>query len=71
MTTPQDTPPSDTTLPRPQRRLLARLFNARTTPICVDGRELLTFQEAKRYLLSLEPEPREAAYHAIKTQAER
>lgn len=71
MTAPQDTPASDTTLPRPQRRLLARLFNALTTPICVDGRELLTFQEAKRYLLSLAPEAREAAYQAIKSQAGR
>lgn len=71
MTAPQETPASDTTLLRPQRRLLARLFNARTTPICVDGHELLTFQDAKRYLLSLEPEPREAAYEAIKTQGDR
>ncbi|TYC92506.1 hypothetical protein [Novosphingobium sp. BW1] len=71
MTASEDTPANDTTLVRAQRRLLARLFNARTTPICVDGHEFLTFQEAKRYLLALEPEAREAAYQAMKTQGER
>ncbi|MCJ2183158.1 hypothetical protein MTR62_10705 [Novosphingobium sp. 1949] len=56
------------TLPRPQRRLLARLFNARTQPVVVNEHEFLTFQQAKRYLLSLEPDAREAAYQAMKKQ---
>ena len=58
-------------LARPQRRLLARLFNARSEPVLVEGREFLTFQQAKRYLMSLEGEAREAAYLAMKAQADR
>ncbi|MBT0669945.1 hypothetical protein HT136_16385 [Novosphingobium profundi] len=74
MTEPQPTPDPHAeaeALTRPQRRLLRRLFNGRTEPIVVDGRALLTFQEAKRYLLSLEPDAREAAYQTIRSQGER
>ncbi len=56
------------TLPRPQRRLLARLFHGRSEPVVVDGRAFLTFQEAKRYLLALDADCRETAYQAMKKQ---
>jgi len=49
-------------LSRPQRRLLRRIYNGRTVPIIADGRAFLTFKEANRYLQSLAPEAREAAY---------
>jgi hypothetical protein len=66
MTSEQDTP----TLSRPQRRLLCRLYNGRTDPIVVDGKPFLTFKEASRYLLSLPPEARDAAYGQMKAQGE-
>lgn len=63
--TPDDKPDA---LSRPQRRLLARLFHGSSEPVVVEEREFHTFQEAKRYLLSLEPDAREAAYQAMKKQ---
>lgn len=59
----------DEALSRPQRRLLRRIFNARTTPIVVEGSALLTYRDASRYLLSLPVDARDVAYAAIKGQA--
>lgn len=56
-------------LERSQRRFLRRIFNGRSIPIIADGRPFLTYGEASRYLLSLTPEAREAAYVAMKAQA--
>jgi hypothetical protein len=53
-------------LSRPQKRMLKRLYNARTVPILVDDRAFLTYRDAARYLLSLPAEPREAAYAVMK-----
>ena len=53
-------------LDRPQKRLLKRLYNARTVPVMADDRPFLTYREACRYLTSLAPEPREAAYAQMK-----
>lgn len=58
----------DMALSRPQRRLLRRIYNGRTVPIVADGREFLTFKDANRYLLSLGPEARDAAYAEMKLQ---
>lgn len=59
----------DLSLSRTQRRLLRRIYNGRTVPIVADGRPFLTFKEASRYLQSLSPEAREAAYVHMKEQA--
>lgn len=59
----------DTSLTRAQRRLLRRIFNGRSNPIVIDGTPFLTYKEASRYLLSLEPGVRAAAYEAMKQQA--
>jgi hypothetical protein len=55
-------------LSRPQKRLLKRLFNGRTIPVAVEDHAFLTYRDAARYLLSLAPEPREAAYAVMKAQ---
>jgi hypothetical protein len=60
---------AEAALTRPQRRLLRRIYNGRTVPIVVDGRPFLTFREASRYLLTLTPEARDAAYLAMRGQA--
>lgn len=70
MTTEQDTPQDIASLSRPQRRLLCRLYNGRTVPIVADGRPFLTYREASRYLQSLPPEAREAAYAEMKAQGQ-
>jgi len=57
------------TLTRPQRRLLRRIFNGRTVPLVADGQSFLTLKEASRYLEGLSPEARDAAYAALKAQA--
>ena len=59
----------DDLLTRPQRRLLRRIFNGRTVPLVADGREFLTFKDASRYLQSLSPEARDAAYSQLKANA--
>ncbi|WP_260928095.1 hypothetical protein [Novosphingobium sp. 9] len=59
----------DISLERPQRRLLRRLFNGRTTPIHVNGVTLLTFRQASAHILSLPEAEREGAYQAIKLAA--
>ncbi len=56
-------------LARAQRRFLRRIYNGRTQPILVDGKAFLTYKEACQYLLTLEQEPREAAYQVMKAQA--
>lgn len=56
-------------LGRTERRLLRRIYNGRTVPIMADGRPFLTYREAARYLLTLTPEARDAAYAAMKEQA--
>lgn len=56
-------------LTRPQRRLLRRIFNGRVVPLVADGRPFLTFKEASRYLESLSPAARDAAYAELKAQA--
>lgn len=75
MTEPEDTPtetnaPEDAdALTRPQRRLLRRLFNGRTQPLVTSGGAFMTFREASRFLLTLEPTEREAAYLEMKAGA--
>lgn len=59
----------DQALERSQRRLLRRIFNGRSVPIVVDGRPFLTYKEASRYLLSLAPQARDAAYAEMREQA--
>ena len=59
----------DASLNRTQRRLLRRIYNGRSVPILVDGRRFLTYKEATRYLQTLEPDAREAAYALMKEQA--
>lgn len=59
----------ETGLARPQRRLLRRIFNGRIVPIVADEKTFLTYKDATRYLQSLPPEAREAAYLAMKTAA--
>jgi len=59
----------DASLNRTQRRLLRRIYNGRSVPILVDGRRFLTYKEATRYLQTLEPDAREAAYARMKEQA--
>lgn len=56
-------------LTRTQTRLMRRMFNGRSIPVIADDRALLTFKEASRYLCSLAPEARDAAYAEIKHQA--
>ncbi len=53
-------------LARPQRRLLRRIYNGRTVPIIADDRPFLTYQQAAKYLLSLDGDQREAAYAQMK-----
>lgn len=55
-------------LSRPQKRLLKRLYNARTVPVIADERPFLTYKDALRYLLSLAGEARDAAYAQMKAQ---
>ncbi|MBB4857326.1 hypothetical protein HNO88_000633 [Novosphingobium chloroacetimidivorans] len=59
----------DPSLSRTQRRLLRRIYNGRSVPIVADGRPFLTYKEASRYLQSLAPQAREAAYAQMKEQA--
>jgi len=59
----------DQSLSRSQRRLLRRIYNARTVSIIVDGRPFLTYKEACRYLLSLAPDAREKAYAEMRSGA--
>lgn len=59
----------DHSLTRPQRRLLRRIYNGRTTPIVADGQSFQTYKDASRYLRALDPQAREAAYAAMKDGA--
>lgn len=59
----------DPALTRTQKRLLRRIYNGRSIPIFTDGKLFLTYKDASRYLLSLEPQTRDAAYEAMKEQA--
>ncbi len=63
------TPDDDPALGRPQRRLLRRIYNGRTTPVIVDGMPFLTYRDAATYLLSLPTEARDAAYEAMRAFA--
>lgn len=56
-------------LSRPQRRLLRRVYNARTVPVIADGKPFLTYKAARQYLQSLTPEARDAAYLEMKESA--
>lgn len=60
---------SDPGLSRMQRRLLRRIYNGRSVPIIVDGRPFLTYAQASRYLQSITPQARDAAYAEMKQQA--
>jgi hypothetical protein len=60
----------DLLLTRPQRRALRRIYNGRTAPIMIDGQAFLTFKAARQFLLSLDSEAREAAYLAMRAQAD-
>jgi hypothetical protein len=59
----------DPSLSRMQRRLLRRIYNGRSVPIIADGKPFLTYKEASRYLQSITPEARDAAYAEMKEQA--
>lgn len=59
----------DAALTRAQNRFLRRIYNGRSVPIIADGRHFLTYRDASRYLRSLTPQAREAAYAAMKEQA--
>jgi hypothetical protein len=59
----------DPSLTRAQSRFLRRIYNGRSVPIIVDGRPFLTYRDASRYLLSLAPQARDAAYAEMKAQA--
>jgi hypothetical protein len=59
----------DQVLSRAQRRSLRRFYNGRTVPITADGRDFLTYKDAKQYLLSLSQEARDAAYAEMRAQA--
>jgi hypothetical protein len=61
----EDTP----SLTRAQIRLLRRIYNGRSVPIVADGRPFLTYKDASRYLRSLAPQARDAAYAEMKEQA--
>ncbi|MEC3910925.1 hypothetical protein U5A82_10715 [Sphingobium sp. CR2-8] len=56
-------------LGRPQKRLLKRLYNARTVPVIADERPFLTYKDALRYLLTLPLDAQDAAYAQMKAQA--
>jgi hypothetical protein len=60
----------DASLNRTQRRFLRRIYNGRSVPIVADGRPFLTYKEASRYLQSLPPEARDAAYAQMREQAQ-
>lgn len=53
-------------LSRAQRRLLRRVYNARSTPVMVDGLAFMTYRQASAYLLKLAGAEREAAYGTMK-----
>lgn len=57
-------------LARPQRRLLRRIFNGRTTPVIVGDSALLTYRDASRLLLSLPIDARDIAYATIRRLAQ-
>jgi hypothetical protein len=59
----------DPSLTRKQKRLLRRIYNGRSVALVADGRPFLTYRDASRYLRSLEPQAREAAYDEMKEQA--
>lgn len=59
----------DHSLDRAQRRLLRRIYNARTIPITVDDRHFLNYKEASRYLLSLPGNERTRAYEQMRSGA--
>lgn len=60
---------NDPGLTRTQNRLLRRIYNGRTIAIVADGNPFLTYKDAVRYLRSLTPQAREAAYAQMKAQA--
>lgn len=59
----------DRSLSRSQRRSLRRIYNGRSVAIIADGRRFLTFKDASRYLQSLAPQARDAAYAEMKEKA--
>lgn len=59
----------DQSLSRPQKRLLKRIYNGRTTPIVADGRPFLTYKDAAKYLQALPVDERDAAYAEMKAFA--
>ncbi len=59
----------DPALSRPQRRLLKRIYNGRSSPIIADDKSFLTYKAAATYLQSLTPDGRDAAYQAMKNFA--
>jgi hypothetical protein len=59
----------DQSLSRSQRRLLRRIYNGRSVPIIADGKPFLTYRGASKYLQSLTPQARDAAYAEMKEMA--
>lgn len=58
-------------LTRAQNRLLRRIYNGRSVPILLDGKQFLTYKDASHYLRSLPAELCEVAYQEMKAQAKR
>ncbi len=59
----------DLALSRAKRRALRRIYNGRTVPIVVGGREFLTFRQAKAFLAGLPAPERDAACAEMIAQA--
>ena len=59
----------DESLSRAQKRLLRRIYNGRSVPIIADEKPFLTYKDASRYLHSLAPEARDAAYAEMRENA--
>jgi hypothetical protein len=56
-------------LSRTQRRSLRRICNGRAIPLVADGRQFLTYRDAKAYLEALAPEDLEAVYAEMQKSA--
>ena len=60
----------DESLSRAQKRLLRRIYNGRSVPIIADEKPFLNYKDASRYLQSLTPEARDAAYAEMRENAQ-
>jgi hypothetical protein len=56
----------NSSLSRPQRRWLKRIYNGRTRPIAVHGTSFITYKQAAAYLQSLTPEVHDEVVGAMR-----